>query len=379
VTVVDTPPRPQPSQDELEALIEEARRRTRRRRLAYAATAVAVVLAAGTVLLILALMRGGGSRTGVPKGFVLVHARGPVQHALLEQLAPLDRTSITLSSGKTRPTRITSEIWWDARDGLFRTVYREDGHVVSDFVQNGCQGVAPRRFCLPPSPFDLGVKGLGWPPRAGVTRRDGTFRGRPVVWIADEGGDEVAFDTLTHRPVSRRVIFRSGPARFRGRVFDAEAITALPDLPAKKVSFAVPHGGAPRNASLKEIDFEKASFARARAALGRAPLWLGDSYQRHRLRFVQTARNGAQGVNDTAVGLVPFVRLDYGAFRIDEFGDRRPIWFEEGPPPGVVVAEPRFTFAFERYGVLVMVFGPGAAKVDRAAVMALAQALRPVG
>ena len=82
MTVVDAPPRPEPSQDELEALIEEARRRARRRRLVYAAATCAVVLGLGAALLIVALVRGGGG-TAVPKGFVVVHSRGPVQHALI--------------------------------------------------------------------------------------------------------------------------------------------------------------------------------------------------------------------------------------------------------------------------------------------------------
>jgi hypothetical protein len=58
---VEAPPRP-PEQDELDALIEEARRRARRRRLAYISLlAAAALAAAGSYLLI-----GGGSDRGSP-------------------------------------------------------------------------------------------------------------------------------------------------------------------------------------------------------------------------------------------------------------------------------------------------------------------------
>jgi hypothetical protein len=58
---VEAPPR-EPEQDELDALIEEARRRTRRRRLTYASLlAAAALIAVGSYLLI-----GGGGDSGAP-------------------------------------------------------------------------------------------------------------------------------------------------------------------------------------------------------------------------------------------------------------------------------------------------------------------------
>jgi hypothetical protein len=271
---------------------------------------------------------------------------------------------------------VTWEVWWDPRGGLFRTVYRYDDRVVSDIVQRGCQGSGRARFCIPPSPFDLAVRGLGWPPKSHFARQVGTgrFRHRPVVWI-EGGGTQVAYAAPTHEPVAVRTIVRGG--RFDGRVFSFDAIRLLPNLPADRVSFAVPDGGAPRNAGLKQVDFRKSSLATARAVLGRAPLWLGPRFRGHRLRFVQTARTGGEAGDGGAAGLVPFVRLDYGAFRIDELGRELPLWFSE-PPPGVVWAHRGLDFAFARSGVLVTVVGTGVpvrATVDAALVAGFAKAL----
>ena len=390
MTVVETPPQRQPSQDELEALIEEARRRTRRRRLVVAAGTLGGALVAAAVAAVVVFATGRGEGEQQHEGFHAVQARGPVQHARLESLRP-SRSTISVATGRVRPTRETREIWWDPRGGLYRTVYREDGVAVAEFVQQGCQGTGPRRFCFPPEPFNLGVRGMGWPPKTNFARRmaAGTFRGRPVVWIEGLvqpengthplGGEQVAYDAVTHRPLALRSIARGSnvPARWRGRVFSATAVTILPDLPAKRVSFTVPDGGAPRNAGTKEAGFKTATLARAREVLGRAPLWLGPTFRGHRLRFVQTARGGSEAANGGAAGMVPFVRLDYGAFRIDEFGVRRPLWFANTPRPGTVLASSGLDLVFGRDGLALQVLGSQRGSLDATVVLALVKALRP--
>jgi hypothetical protein len=170
---------------------------------------------------------------------------------------------------------------------------------------------------------------------------------------------------------------RSGPARSRGKFFSLDTVTLRPDLPATDVTFAVPDGGAPRNADLKEIDFRKADLARAREVLGRPPLWLGPSYQGHRLRFVQTAREGSEAGNGGAAGLALVVRLDYGPFRIDEFGDQRPLWLVRAAPPGAVLAGSNVV-SLERDGVGVQAEGAAGNWAEPARALALAKALRPV-
>ena len=380
MTVTSPPP---PTQDELEALIEEARRRARRRRPLIAAAVLGVVLLAGALAGIVIGSRVGSSGEHLRPGFHAVQARGPVRHALIEDLRS-GGTTISLATGGAHRTRLTYEIWWDPRSGLYRTVYREDGVRLAESVQQNCFTAGKTHMCIAPSPFDLRVRGLGWPLKAGAARQVGTgsFRGRRVVWIeglyrpqggkVSLSGEQVAYDALAHVPVALRTIMRDAPPRFRGKIFSLRAVTMLPELRAKDVVFAVPDGGAPRNPGTKQVDFRKASRARAREVLGRPPLWLGPGYRGHRLRFVQTAREGTETKNRSAVGLVPFVRLDYGPFRIDEYGDRRPPSLERGGRRGTVLAA-RGDVIFERDGVVVVAVGGGLGPA-----LALAKALRPV-
>jgi hypothetical protein len=387
VTVVETPPRPQPSQDELEALNEEARRRARRRRLAYLAAAVALVVAAGAAGAIVVLTRDAGSGTAVPEGFRVVRARGPVQHALLETL-PSGYTTLDLATGRAHPTRGTQEIWWDPRLGIAREDYRQDGRLLGSFPRQNCFGTGPKRFCVPESPFDLRQKGLGWPPRAGSARRMGeeTFRGHRVVWIEgldrmEDGrrqlsGDQVAYDTLTHEPVALRTIIRDG--RFKGRVVGVTALTMLPDLPAKDVSFVVPKQGVWRNPPSPATTITGQRLPAARKALGTTPLWLGRSFRGHRLESVVVGIESEQAPTMGLLRPTRFARFGYGAFAVQEFGHDRPFWREEEPAEGSVVFGAGQA-VLVRDGVLVSVTPTGPTfRIDRAAALALAKALRPV-
>jgi hypothetical protein len=128
VTVVDTPPRAEPSQEELEALIEEARQRARRRRLFIAASAAAVLVAGAAVFGGVVLTRGGrGNDMAVPAGYHLVQAKGPVAHATITEY-PLTRSrAVDLSTGNERSAPLVLEVWWDRRSGFDRVVGRVDG------------------------------------------------------------------------------------------------------------------------------------------------------------------------------------------------------------------------------------------------------------
>jgi hypothetical protein len=380
---------PEPSHDELEALIEEARRRARRRRLLIGGAASAALLLIGLAVGLALVLRGGTS-TAVPRGFHLVQARGPVTHLRFENL--LDRgVAIDVSSGAARPARITQELWWNEGSGLTRTVYRRDGRIVADWVVQQCQGSGPTRFCAPPWPY-LPYQQLpsdAQRPKSEFRRvGSGTFRGHHVVWSEQLyrppgskpslGGDQVAYDAVTHRPVALRTINRSG--RFKGRTFSYNALKVLPDLPGKKVAFVVPDGGADRNppSSLNVVTGH--GLRAARKALGKTPLWLGRAFQGRRLRSVVVGREGEATQRMPGLMLLPahFARFDYGRFSVKEFGQDRPPWYLEDPAAGtVLVADSRITFA--RDGILVSVEPAGPKfRLDRATALALAEALRPV-
>jgi hypothetical protein len=384
--VVVAPPNAPAHHDELEALIEEARRRARRRRLAYLAAGIIVVVAAGTVATVVALMRGGGG-TALPEGFRVVHARGPVQRAVLEHL-PSGFTTVDVASGRARPTRGTQEIWWDARLGMAKEDFRQDGRLLGSFPQQNCAGSGPGRFCIPPPPFDVRPKGLVWSPKPGSARRvgEGTFRGRRVIWIEglvrpDTGkpylsGDQAGYDALTHRLVALRTISRD--SRFKGRVFSLTAVTMLPDLPADDVSFVVPKQGMWRNPPSSATTITGQRLPAARKALGTTPLWLGRSFEGHQLQSVVTGIESEQAPTTGRLRPARFARFDYGAFSIQEFGQDRPFWQEEEPLAGSVVFT-RDRAVLARDGVLLAVQSTGPKfRIDRAEALALARALRPL-
>src|SRR2546421_5079418 len=327
--VIEAPPKPPEHQEDLEALIEEARRRARRRRLVYVAATCAVVLGVGAALLIVALVRGGGG-TAVPKGFVVVHARSPVQHALIELLRS-GATTVDLARGRSHPTRVTQEIWYDPGVGISKTDFRQDGRLVASWPEQNCVGTGPGRFCIAPSPFDLRVKGFGLPPRPGFARKvgEGTFRGHRVIWVEGlvrpasrkpyPSGDQVAYDAVTHRAVALRTVVHS--SRFKG-VFNLQALTMLPEV--KAVSFVVPEGGAGRNPPSPATNVTGQRLPAARAALGATPLWLGRSFRGHRLVSVVAGTEGQQAPAGKVLRRARFARFDYGGFAVKEFGEDRP-------------------------------------------------------
>jgi hypothetical protein len=391
VTVVETPPQRQPSQDELEALIEEARQRARRRRLIVGGAVVSVLCV--TVLVVaLALVLRGGTSTGAPQGFHVVRARGPVEHLLLENLLARP-TTIDLATGDAGHARATQELWWDKGSGFTRTVYREGGRRVADWVAQTCQGVGRSHFCTLPWPYIpyQQLRRADEPAKAGTFRRvgEGTFRGHRVVWTEtiyrpeggkpSLGGDQVAYDTVTHQPLALRTIERSG--RFKGRTFSYFALKLLPSLPRNGVDFVVPDGGAGRNPPNPLIAITGQRLAAAQETLGMTPLWLGRSFGGERLRSVVVGRDGMAAQRPTGKMLRParFARFDYGSFTVKEFGQDRPWWYQQDPAPNTLVLTSSM-LSLARDGVLVTVTPTGAKyPLDRGTALALAKALRPAG
>jgi hypothetical protein len=383
VTVVESPPRPQPSQDELEALIEEARRRARRRRLIIAACA-AVVLGTAAVFGGVVLARGGsGAQVAAPPGYHVVQAKGPVSHATITEYPGTPSRVVDLATGDERSAPVVLEVWWDRRSGFDRVVGRVDGRVQFDTVGQTCQGPdTPRRFCLPPPPFVLENMHYRWPIDRKAVRvvGRGTYRGHAVVWLEalvsgkpsppSVGGDRVALDLVTHRPLGKRSVAR-------GRVFYEEGYSLLPDLPGKQVSFVVPDGGAARNSfppspSLRSSS-HKATPTAARRAVGPTALWLGESFRGHRLRSVEVGTQVSEAADGSVLQRAKFVRFDYGSIRLQEFGRVKPLGFVSGPGSGRILVGGNVMLS--RDGLLVIV---DSLPMDKTAALGLAKALRPV-
>ena len=348
---------PQPNQDELEALIEEARERARRRRLRNAVAAVATAAIGVGVVSAFVVAAGGQGTDGVPKGFTLVHARGPVEHAQIEwhSTGQTAQRVIDVRTGAQREAPVVFDVWWDRGRDLFRAIARVDGRVQSDVSGRPCQtAIGFGRKCLPPKPFDLRHEGYAWPIDRSVARvvGRGVFRGRDVIWVQrlarvqnGLGGTReppVALDARTHRPVGTRSVAD-------GKVFDEQVYRFLRPVPAEKVSFLVsdarvsrvelsylgsfPYGFFGPGVSVENS--ARASLRKARDVLGRTPLWLGPSFQGHPLRLVQTTAEG-----DWATRRIPgrprAVILDYGIVMLEEFGRQRP-FSEHGPRAGQVL------------------------------------------
>jgi hypothetical protein len=379
----------QPLPDELEALIEEARRRARRRRLAYLSAGILVLTAGAGIAAGVFLVAGSSRSTAGPRGYHLVQARGPVSHALIERHLTNRPTVIDLASGRERPAVVSLEVWWDRRSGLERVVARNDGRAQFDVVGQSCQPAAAGpsgRFCVPPTPFELRQQGFILPVdnRARVVSR-GRVGGHGVVWLeglvlnqpnapGEPSGDRVALDAVTHEPVEHR---QSG----RGRILSDERFTVLPDLPASRVSFAVPEGGAtwgsfpPDSEALTRVDAK--GLSAARDALGSPPLWLGREFGGRRLRSVEVGTVGVKARTGAMLRPARFVRFDYGIVSIQEFGRQRPYYYEQGPKPGTLVIERGSGPVLQRDGLLVMV--QSTQGVDGRGALTIARALRRAG
>jgi len=397
VTTIAPPSQPQPSQQELEALIEEARRRARRRRLVIGAVAVAViVLAAAGVALGIVLTRGGGSSTAAPAGYHFVQAKGTVFHArveLVQHACRRDRRSgrpsfgpelenrlVDLATGKAKPATDVQEVWWDPKSGLVRVVGSTAGRVTYDSVGQQCQLGKPR-FCNEPPPFGLAKFGFSLPvepSRARIAGR-GVVRGHHVIWLEAIGPsgappiERVALDVRTHEPVARK-------ENFLGMT---EFFSQLPNLSGRSVKFVVPDGGAPQNSYPPGSGFSHAvprPVDQTQKALGHTPFWLGESYEGHRLQSAAVGTEGLKAANGAKLESAPFVSFDYGVVRLQEFAQRPP--GQPLPPQGKLLLTGERA-ALLHNGILVVADLTGAAghtpSNSLAAALALAKALRPVG
>jgi hypothetical protein len=152
-------------------------------------------------------------------------------------------------------------------------------------------------------------------------------------------------------------------------------------LPGKSVSFVVPNGGVPQRSfppfPNSPEHAAKGDLRKARVALGQVPLWLGPRFGGHPLRAVEIGTQDAVAPNGHVLARAKFVRFDYGTVRLQEYGRDRPYGFRNGPRPGRIALTG--SAMLTRDGLLVIAEPFRRAKrIDRAAALALAKALRPV-
>ena len=346
MTPVIAPPEP-PRLDDLEALIEEARRRTRLRRLSYAAAGLlAVLVGAAVVWGGLALTNGSTTNGAAPPGFHLVQARGPVEHQVIETRGFLRLNTVDLATGRQRPTRRTSELWFDPRSGLARVVVRQDGRMRSDQVVP-CNRTR-HGSCVPGFSFAMNST----LDSQNYVRDPGTYRfhGRKVIWAGRPlkkgfaptpgAGERVGIDVRTHEPIAYRYLEDGGVAA------ESWVRTRLKDIPAEDFSFALPDGGVgdgfPKLSSTTKAAVSPETMlleARTRRLLGRTPLWLGRMFEGQPLQSIAVGVETLEGKSGVRLSAAPFVRYDYGSVVLQEYGARHPSWYREGPRRGQVVLE----------------------------------------
>ena len=327
-----------------------------------------------------------------------MQSQGPVARRVLETWSPYEPVSVDLVTGRGRPVRMTSAIWYDARGGLNRVVARADGRVQSDYA-SACAHSAPRAACFQ---GDFSFRSY-WPlDTSRYTRQPGigTFHGRPVIWIApplpggfpaSPGiGERIGLDPRTHQPVADRMYSMENDGRI-----DSEALVLerKPDIAA--YAFVVPN--PTRRRYRKDPSPELSARGRnpyalrARRALGHRPLWLGERFRGSRLQGVTIGSTfyAPTGRISPTAARYEYVFYRYGNVAISEYNARD--LYGRGPPPGRVTLEELGTLPhsgsatigglqLSRDGVFVSAskVQGGHYVLDRAGALRLARALRQV-
>jgi hypothetical protein len=383
--VVVAPPRPPREDVDLEALIEEARRRARRRRLLVAAVVALGLALAGGILAVVLLTRGGGSTQSVPPGFHLVRAGGTVEHGRIQEVGKVMPILVDEQTGKTKRPGLTMDIWWDRKTNLVRAVGGYDGRVAFDLVGNTCLRGTRSTICVPPEVFDASKSaGLAWPldPKFHRITGRGRIRGHDVIWVttldsngsaAPRGSERVALDARTHQLVARMEYYRD-------RAFARTYYSRLSDLPAKRVSFVVPDGGAVRGVfppfGGQAQHVRRSSLGAIRSTLGVTPLWLGPRFHGKHLTSVEVGTLATEARDGSPLRPAKFVRLNYGDLKLQEFpADSGPFYYLQGPRRGKLALDGSGV-TVTRSGVLVFARAP--ALFSAKSAIAFARALQPL-
>lgn len=291
-----------------------------------------LAVAAAAALFLVMLLPFRGEDAGVLEQALAAVGTKPVVH-LVASTDSREDSLVGLRSGRTTPTTIELEIWYDGRTGLQKAITRRNGTVVAEVVGS-------TRTAALPAAVRLFVSGYRAALAEGTARPagEGTIDGRPVVFVEvpEPGGGlvEVALDREDYVPIRFRL---RGDAEVGG-IGPSWRVGALETRQPGEVEFS---GGTTPWAGTPSAGAITSSRAVSRAELAPFAVWPGRRIGDLVLETTSLQglrRNYPDGSSDTATG----VELRYGGPN-----DRQlRINVAARPEPAYRYAEGRLTFNF---------------------------------
>jgi hypothetical protein len=285
------------------------------------------VAGAALAALVIALIAPWRSDNGIVGRAAAAIGDGPVIHIVVR--ADTKARRFDLRTGKSRPAYEEQEFWWDTARGL---------HVIARF--DGLRYIDRLSRTLPPpedDPLPVGfVTGYRDALKSGRAKviGNGEIHGHKVTWIRFTPGAGSTFDVAIDRQSAKPVFTRYTPAygpgppnappgRDRAPRYERTVLLAE-SLPRGRGNFDVkpvpaptklpPEGGGGFGVG------ERVTPERARAILGKTPLWLGSSHKGKRFSgffaaFEIPVTDPRNQVNDPRNRLDVGVQAVYGAAR----------------------------------------------------------------
>lgn len=333
-----------------DALLETQRRRPRRRRRRWLGATAAALAAAAAAVVLLVISPWGGSPTLAERGLAAV-GEGQVLHVAIEQSSgsPL----LDLRTGAAIPRTLRTEIWFDERRGLKRTVTTLAGETVDEMLEtpaggwtrggrvitcawiaahpaeatrtgvscdpSGRNGTQPRRVPEQAPTLEQALAGFVDHYRSALASgaaeeagRD-TVDGVTVVWLrfsTSRGTERVAVDASTYQPVLLEWSAGERPIR----IVLAETVPADAALFPRPAAAPVQTGGG-------VVSQTQVEPARAAAVLG-GGLWLGEAWNGLSLVSVERQERAVYVGGSPPAGRVPVLKLTYARVSPDGEVDR---------------------------------------------------------
>lgn len=347
-----------------------------------------LAVAAAAALFLVILLPFRGEDAGVLEQALAAVGTKPVLHLVASTDSSKD-SLVDLRSGRTTPTTIELEIWYDGRTGLQKAITRRNRTVVAEVVGSTRSGTLP-------AAVRLFVSGYRTALAEGTARAagEGTIDGQPVVFVEvpePAGGlVEVAVDRDDYAPIR----FRLRGDAADGGTGPSWRVSALETRQPGQVDFSggtTPPAGTPSAGAI----FSSRAVSRAELVeLTPFAVWPGrriDDLVLETMSLQGLRRNYPDGRSDTATG----VELRYGGpnnrqLRINVAARPEPAYrYAEGrltfnlnpiPPPNVIdLVEQSSAAGTNWFGQMRL--GDAYATIEgysRELVLAAARALRPI-